>query len=145
MNTTKNPSKYIRQAYISALQSATGLKVWDRLVPKNTVAPPSYIILDGQTRNETVNAKGEYFEWLSTIDVNIYYVGQLGYSYSVQIDDIEEKVINAIRFGVPIEGFSNKDTRIIDSMSLDTQTSTQSIERRVIKFEHWVCVNGQVF
>jgi len=137
---TLNPSKYIRAAYITALQNATGLKVWDRFVPKNITAPQSYIILDGQTKNETANAKGEFFEWLSTIDVNIYYVGLVGYSYSVQVDDIENVVINTIRYGIPIAGFSNKNTQIIDSLSLNSETSTQSIERRVIKFEHWVSV-----
>lgn len=137
---TLNPSKYIRAAYIAALQTATGLKVWDRFVPKDITAPQSYILLDGQTKNETANAKGEFFEWLSTIDVNIYYVGLVGYSYSVQVDDIENTVINTVRYGIPITGFSNKNTQIIDSLSLNSQTSTQNIERRVIKFEHWVSV-----
>lgn len=140
MNTTKNPSKYIRAAYITALQNATGLKVWDRIVPKNIQAPVSYIILDGQTKGETANAKGEFFEWTCTIDVNIYRVNEKGYTLGSAVDDIEDKVINTIRFGIPIPGFSNKDTRIFDSQSLDAETSTQSIDRRIVKFEHWVSV-----
>jgi len=141
---TSNPSKYIRAAYIARLKSITGLNVWDKLVPKNITQPTMYIILDGQAKNETVNAKGEYFEWLSTIDVNIYRINEKGYSAGASIDDIEEQVLNAIRFGVPIAGFSNKNTKIIESMTLDAETTTQSIDRRVIKFEHWVCENPKI-
>lgn len=142
---TLNPSKYIRAAYISALESATGVKVWHRMVPKNVVVPASYIILDSQTKNETVNAKpsevgggNTYFEWLTTIDVNIYRINEKGYSSASVVDDLEQIVINVIRSGVVIPNFRNKDTRILESISLDAETSTQSIDRRVVKFEHWL-------
>jgi len=134
----QNPSKHIRESYITVLKPATGLSVWDIRVPLNEVAPAMYILLDGQTKQETVNAKRDYFEWLTTIDVSIYYVGKKGYSHTKELDDVEEKVMNVIRYGVPVNGFSNKNTRILESMSLNDDTSTQSIERRVIKFESWL-------
>ncbi len=143
---TLNPSKYIRVAYIQALEVATGVKVWHRMVPKNVSPIPSaYIILDSQTKNETVNAKpsegsegGTYFEWSTTIDVNIYRINEKGYSSAAIVDDLEQIVINVIRSGVIVPNFRNKDTRILESISLDAETSTQSIDRRVVKFEHWL-------
>lgn len=142
---TLNPSKYIRLAYITALELATGVKVWHRMVPKNVVVPASYIILDSQTKNETVNAKpseggegGTYFEWLCTLDVNIYKINEKGYSSAAVVDDLEQIVINVIRTGVSIPNFRNKDTRILESIALDAETDTKSIDRRIVKFEHWL-------
>lgn len=142
--TILNPDKHIRIAYIQALQAATGLKVWHRKVPKNISPIPSkYIILDTQSKNETVNAKNNderetYFEWLVTLDVNIYNVNQVGYSNADVVDDLEQIVISVIRQGIDIPNFNNKNTNILESQDLSADTTTQSIDRKMIKFEHWL-------
>lgn len=141
--TILNPDKHVRIGYIEALQAATGLKVWHRRIPKNVTVPAKYIILDAQSKNETVNAKnhdvrGTYFEWLVTLDVNIYNVNQLGYSNAEAVDDIEQIVISVIRQGINIPNFTNKNTEIIESQDLSADTTTQSIDRKIIKFEHWL-------
>ena len=142
--TILNPDKNIRIAYIQALQAATGLKVWHRKVPKNiSPIPPKYIILDTQSKNETVVSKNNeeretYFEWLVTLDVNIYNVNQVGYSNADVVDDLEQIIISVIRQGIDIPNFSNKNTNILESQDLSADTTTQSIDRKMIKFEHWL-------
>lgn len=141
-----SPDKYIRLAYITALESATGVKVWHKKVPKNVTAPTKYIILDSLTKNETERSKPDgsgnsqtRFEWLCTIDVNIYNVNQAGYTSSAVVDDLEQIVLNVVRGGiVSVQGFHNKDTRILESLDLSVETSTQSIDRKLVKFEHWL-------
>jgi hypothetical protein len=135
-----NPDKFIRAAYIESLQTATGVKVWHKKIPKNTSPVPSkYIILDSLTKNETVKAKGEYFEWLCTIDVNIYNVKASGYSSAAVVDDLEQVVLNVVRMGnVRVMGFSNKNTAILETQDLSAETTTQSVDRKLIKFEHWL-------
>lgn len=142
-----NPDKHIRAAYITALQSATGLKVWHKKVPKNTTPVPSkYIILDSQTKNETSRSKPSgsgnsqtQFEWLCTLDVNIYNINQAGFSNAAVVDDIEELVLSVVRGGiVSVPGFVVKDTRILESMDLSAETATQSVDRKLVKFEHWL-------
>lgn len=141
-----NPNKYIRQAYIDALSLATGLDVWEDRVPKTiNPVPKQYILLLNQTKNETANAKNEseyyqltYFEWLCTVDVQIFNINQKGYSRTEIVDDIEEKVMSIIRNGITIPNFSNKNTSILDSLDLPLETVTQSVDRRVIKFEQWL-------
>lgn len=135
-----NPNKYIRTAYINALRTATGLQVWHKKLPKSVKPiPPQYIILDSQTKNETVKAKTDYFEWLCTLDVHIMNYNDKGFTNTTIVDDIEEKVIEVIKLdGVTIANFSNKNVDILDSMDLDLETDTNSIDRRVIKFEHWL-------
>lgn len=143
--TILNPNKYIRAAYITALSTATGLNVWHKRVPKNvTPIPGKYIILDSQTKNETVVAKNStvenntYFEWLCNLNINIYNVNPIGFTNTAAIDDIEQIVISVIRSGIAIPNFSNKDTRILGSQDLSVETSTQSIDRLLIQFEHWL-------
>lgn len=135
-----NPNKYVRTAYISALELATGLKVWHRVVPKTvSPIPKNYILLDSQTKNETVKAKMDYFEWLVTLDVHIFNYNVKGYSDASKVDDIEEIVNRTIRInGVTIPNFSNKEVEMLDSIPLPLETDTNSIDRTVIKYQHWL-------
>jgi len=137
---TLNPNKYIRQAYIQALSVATGLNVWHKKVPKTVnPIPKQYLLLDSQTKNETVKAKLDYFEWLATLDLQIYNYNPKGFTDTEKVDNIEEIVIETIRVnGISIPNFSNKNVDILDSIDLDLETDTNSIDRRIIKFEHWL-------
>lgn len=133
-----NPNKYIRKAYIDAIKAETGLNVWHKRIPKDVVMPLRYILLDSQTKQETVKAKTDYYEWLCTLDVQIFNVNEKGYSNGAAVDDIEESIIEVIRGGVAVSNFYNKETQILESIDLDVETVDKSIDRRVIKFEHWL-------
>lgn len=136
-----NPNKYIRKAYLDALVNV-GFPIWDKRIPKDIDPPARYGLLDSQTKNETVKAKSltslTYFEWLCTIDLNLYHVNDKGFTESSIVDDMEEAVINIIRPGISIPNFQNKNVDIINSIDLNTETTTESIDRRVLKLEHWL-------
>lgn len=139
-----NPDKYIRKAFINAIESATGLPVWHKKVPKDTnPVPVKYIIIDNQSKGQNTIAKSttdanNYFEWYCTLDVNIYNINPVGYSKTSVIDDIEQTVINVILNGINIDFFSNKNASILDTQDLSSESSTQSIDRKLVKFEHWL-------
>lgn len=139
-----NPNKYVRIGYIARIKAITGLPVWYKKIPRNTTPVPKvYILLDSQSKNETVQSKSTSermlnFEWRTTIDVNIYSVKDPGFSDASVVDDIEEKVLNEIRNGVAIPSFKNKDVQILESTDLSIDTDTMSIDRKLIKFENWL-------
>lgn len=133
-----NPNKYIRTAYINALEATTGLKVWHKKVPLTTKPMPKrYILLDSQTKNEFAKTKCK-FDWSCTIDVNIYNVNAPGYSDAEVVDDIEQIVMSLVLPGLAIPNFINKRTEILESLDLSVDTNTNSIDRRLIKFDHWL-------
>lgn len=141
--TILNPNKYIRKAYVDAFFTAiAGIPVWEDYVPINANGVTTYILISSQSKNETVNAKSiddlTYFEWICTIDLNIYHVQPLGASMSAIVDDLAERVISIVREGIPIPNFSNKNTKILESLNLSSTTKTQSVNRTLLKFEHWL-------
>lgn len=140
-----NPNKYIRIGIIAALKGAIPtLKIWYKKVPASvTPIPNVYVLLDSQTKNETVvskstTEKATNFEWLATIDVNIYSVKASGFSDFDVVDDLEQTILSVIRTGVDIPNFDTKDVRILESQDLSTETETYSIDRKLIKFEIWL-------
>lgn len=142
-----NPDKYIRAAYITGLESVTGLDVWHKKVPKNVTPTPSmYIILGTQTKNETPKAKGQVSditafrrtEWMCTIVVDINRVMPQGYSNASAVDDVEEQVIDWVRTQLNIPQFYVKETEITNITSLDIDDSETSIDRKVITITHWL-------
>lgn len=133
-----NPDKYIREAYISALSSATGLTVFDTGIPINMEPlPKTYIILRNQSKNPFSRDK-ESWEWLCSLTIDIVDVNEKGYNSSVNVDDIEGQVITIIEAGITILGFKTKFTRYVDTVSLPVETPTQTIARKVVIYEHWL-------
>lgn len=133
-----NPNKYIRIAYINALEAATGLQAWYKKVPKTVKPTPArYILLDNQTKNETEVSKCD-FDWLCTMDINIYSVNAAGYSDAEIVDDYEQQILSVIKPGLTIPYFKNKRTVILESLDLSVETNTQSIDRKLLKMEHWL-------
>jgi hypothetical protein len=131
-----NPNAPLRNAYLTAW-AATGLPVWAKKVPKSAVIPKQYILITSQTKQRTEVSK-DCFEWLCQIVVDIIYVGAAGYASPIKNDDIEEIGVNAIQAGIVVAGFDVKSYDFIQSLDLDIETDTQSIERRVITYEHWL-------
>lgn len=140
-----NPNKYIRIGIISALEAGiANLNIWYKKVPVDVVpVPNAYILLDSQTKNETVvskstTEKATNFEWLSTIDINIYSINEKGFSDADMVDDLEQSVLSIIRTGVDIPNFDTKDVRIIESQDLSIDNETASVDRKLVKFEIWL-------
>lgn len=133
-----SPDKFIRKAYKTAF-APVNLPVYGKIVPVNVKPiPQKYIILGTQTKQRTAISKNGW-EWLTQITVDIVFQGAKGFSETDKLDDIEGQIIDIIENGITIDGFYLKSTNLISSQPLDVETDTQSIERRILIYEHWVC------
>lgn len=142
-----NPNEPLRAAYVEAIQTATGLQVWAKKVPKDVVIPDQYIIINSQSKTLTEEYKNlsapplvaNKFEWLCTITLDLYNINLAGFGDPAINDAIEALVISAVQDGIEVDGFEVKSYSFIDSIDLDIETDTQSIERRVVTYQHWLC------
>lgn len=134
-----NPDKHLRAAYIAALESATGLKVYDNSVPMDESLPDRYIIFSNQ-RKDPFSRDKERYEWLCVPEIDIYSVNEKGFNSSAIIDDIEQQVLTAIGSGITIgAGFTNKFSRLSDTYTFNpVETETNTISRKRIIYEHWL-------
>lgn len=132
----KNPNTPIRAAYVTALRSATGLNVWGKRIPKSTPIPQKYIIIGTQTKQRFAVSK-QCWEWICQVVVDINYVNPQGFSDTAELDAMEEMVLNTIQ-NIKITGFNVKFTRLLSQTQLDAETPTQSIERSILMYEHWL-------
>lgn len=132
-----SPDKFIRKAYLTAL-AGVGVQLYAGKVPVDKTIPEHYILLSTQTKQRTAVSKNGW-EWNTQITVDIIYRGKKGYSFMDRVDDTEGKVIEAIENGISVEGFAVKSTELVNSQPLNAETDTQSIERRILIYEHWVC------
>lgn len=133
-----SPDKFIRKAYLTAL-AGVGVPAYAGKVPISvTPIPQQYILLTTQTKQRTAVSKNGW-EWNTQITIDIIYNGKKGFSQMDKVDDTEGKVIEAIENGISVEGFAVKSTELVNSQPLNAETDTQSIERRILIYEHWVC------
>lgn len=133
-----NPDKYIRKAYIDAIELATGLTGYDTDIPKDVLAlPKQYFIIRGQSKQRTSISK-QLWEWDCQVTIDLVSVNDLGYHSSASVDDIEQTVLTIIESGLVIPNFNNKSTRFVDSVPMPVDTLTESIDRKVIIYEHWL-------
>ncbi|MFA6087486.1 hypothetical protein [Mucilaginibacter sp.] len=132
-----SPDKYIRKAYIEALANA-GVPVYAKKVPIDKAIPQKYILLSTQTKQRTAVSKNGW-EWNTQITIDMVFIGEKGISQTDKIDDLEGIVIEVIENGISVDGFAVKSTVLINSQPLDTETPKESIERRILIYEHWVC------
>lgn len=132
----KNPNENIRIAHIDAF-APIGIPVWAKKVPKDETIPPLYILINSQSKNLTAVDK-DGFEWLCTITFDITSLREPGYSKPVLLDDVEQQMITIIETEILIPDFINKEHALIDSRDLDSETESQSIERRILTYQYWV-------
>lgn len=137
----KNPSKYIRKAYL-ALLADIGTPIYDRRVPKDvTPIPATRVIISSQTNspsNQTNCGRG----WTCSILLDIINEQPTGYVNSATIDDIEELISNRIDLwtashtDISIPPFTVYQTQFSDSHDIEIETQTVTIARRVIRYTH---------
>ena len=135
----KNPNKYIRKAWISALKTATGIDVWGKLVPKDVNPTPlKYILISSQSKNRFAVAK-DCYEWICTINVDVINITPQGFVSTVTVDDIEETILNTVESGISVSGFTVKVVRLAGPpVDMDIDTETEMIERRILSYELWL-------
>jgi len=133
----KNPDKNLRKAYL-ALLTGQGITAFNKSIPPETNPIPSeYVLIESQSKTTTERSKTE-FEWLSRIILHIIRVNDRGYTATTYVDDTEEKCITAVEAGFSIDNFYLKSINLIQSMNLDMTDKTNTIERRVLIYEHWL-------
>lgn len=133
-----SPDKFIRKAYIEAFQNAAiPANVWADIVPITDGDNP-YILLTTQTKQRTAVSKNGW-EWNTQITVDICYISPKGFSESNKVDDLEGAVIEAIENGIQVDNFAVKSTNLVTSQPLRTETDSNTIWRRILIYEHWVC------
>lgn len=132
-----NPNTAIRTAIVSSLGMATGLIVNKDRVPLNTIPiPTKYILLQSQAKQPTERTK-DCYEWLASINIDIYIINTLGYVDGIPIDNYEEQVINAME-SLNIPNWNLKRVLLIQSNDLPVDTVTTSVERRVLQYNLWL-------
>lgn len=136
----KNPDAPLRTVYLAGMN--TIIQAWSNKVPKSVTVPNQYIILQDQIKNPTDKGKEGCMEWLCTMIVDIYNINPSGYSSIGGIDNIEEQVIDWIESGFIVDGFMLKSIDFIESVPFTPiETPTQTIERRTIRYQHWLAQN----
>lgn len=134
-----NPDKHIRAAYVTAIESETGLKAFDNSVPIPTTLPDKYVILSNQSKEPFSRDKCSY-EWLCRLDIDVYSVNPKGVNSSAATDDIEQQILTEVEAGISVgSGFSTKFTRLIDTYNFTpVETDTETVNRKRIIIEHWL-------
>lgn len=133
----KNPDKYLRKGYLSALQGQ-GLIAYNKDIPVDIdPVPAQYVLVESQSKTTTERSK-EDFEWNCRVTLHIISVNTRGYTATSVVDDMEELCITAIEAGILVNNFYLKSTYLIDSIDLDMTDKTLTIERRVLIYEHWL-------
>lgn len=127
-----NPSKHIRLAVINA---CAPVPVWDEGVPKNTPTPKTYGLITSMSMQETARAKGCY-EWVIGFDLNFYNINSLGYYGNAVLEDIIADIVPKIKnLTSPIVRIKNVDLEFMNTLSFNT--STNSIDRKVLQYTVW--------
>lgn len=135
-----NPDRYLRTAYSLALEQATQIPVFAKSIPAGlSPSPKRYIVMDSQSKSQTVKAKVNYFEWLARININIYSINDAGNFAPIFTDDIEQIVLNTILPGIQVDGFYNKNTDLVSTQDLGLDFKGKSVDRKLLIFEHWLC------
>jgi hypothetical protein len=132
---SQNPNIPIRTALISLL-SALNVSAWNKRIPKNVAAPSKYALLTSQTKQPTETSKCGY-EWMASINVDLYKINPYGYVDTTAIDNLEQDVINGIE-DLIIPGWDLKNITLLNIQDLDADTTTQTIERRVVSYQFWL-------
>lgn len=133
----KNPDKYVRKAYLAALTDQ-GLTAFNKTIPVDlNPVPEVYVLIESQSKQPTEQSKDD-FEWNSKVILHIVNVNPRGYTATSLVDDAEEKCINAVQNGILVDSFYVKSADMIESQNLDMTDKTNTIERRVLIYEHWL-------
>lgn len=143
------PDKYIRAKYISLLSTVTTggasgvipVPVFDMLVPKSTTPIPGIrIVITSQTKSQADTTKCGH-NWLCSISLDIINEQYLGFASTVILDDIEEQISNLIDLqgaDVDFTPFICYNTHVGTPVDMSYQTATQSIGRKVLRYEHLI-------
>lgn len=131
-----NPNKPLRDAFIAAL-APIGIPVKAKKIPKNATPVQQYILITSQVKKRFAISK-DCYDYLCQTVFDICYYSPNGYADADKNDAVEEQLIQIIEGGVEVSGFIVKEINFIESIPLDIETPTYSIQRQVVTYQHWV-------
>lgn len=133
----ESPDKYIRKAVNEAIEDATGVKVYDRVVPiDESPLPNLYIVVGDQTRSRTAVSKQNY-EWLGTIVITLVKINEKGYISTVELDDLDGEVCTVMD-ALTVPGHRVINSEFITSNTMQIEGFTNTIGQKSIIYELWV-------
>lgn len=137
----RTPDKWIRKYFSETLTglivNGKTIEISDFNLPQNS---NSYILMTTQNKTHDQETKcNKVWNFSQTLDVVTTYSGFTG--SRVLCDDIHEAVLNACE-SIQIENFTVLDKGYTFAPDLSTQTSTQSIFRKIIIFNLKLQENG---
>lgn len=132
----KNPNKYIRKAYLTAL-AGIGVPIYDKRLPADIEIPEKYVLIQGQTKTEALRTKcGK--SWQSYTNIDIYVRSNRGFADSAEVDDLEELITNALapstQTDLPVENFTVYNTFVDESVDLPQEFGNETVLHRVLRF-----------
>lgn len=139
--------KQVRLAYISLIQSVTGLDCYDQSIPIDLQPlPDTYVLITTDNKNETSPGKPSISDltafncteinYATTVD--IVSVSEKGFVSNVVVEDIETAIVNAIKTMLSVPGIMVKNTVLVNSQPLPVETPTSTVQRKVLSFQHWL-------
>jgi hypothetical protein len=144
------PDKYIRQAYITAINAELSANyvtcaIFETEVPKDVIPiPATRMILSTQTKKQANTTKCGH-DWNCTILVDIISEQNQGFSDKSITEDLEELVNNAIDISpsdLLIPPFIVYNTQVLSSNDMGLETPTKTINRKVVRFQHILGLPG---
>ena len=132
----RNPNKQVRKAVVDALKTATGLAVYENLVPIDLPLNSQYILVNSQSKRQIERSKS-CWDWESSFNIDIHIVNEKGFSHSVTVDDIEELVLNAID-GLFVPTWHVKGREFVDSISNVVELPDHTVNRIVVVYNLWL-------
>lgn len=131
-----DPDKYLREAYINAL-APLGVPIWEGGVPLDAVIPEYYILIGGHVNSRKLVNKITW-EWNCSLTLDVHRNNPLGFSDSAGADDMVGAALSAIEAGISASGFRVKTTQLQDTVRQDFDTVTHSVNRRLVRYLHWL-------
>lgn len=131
-----NPNLPLRAAIITAL-TPIGIPVKSKKFPADTKTTKQYILITSQTKKRTAISK-DCYDYLCSVVIDINSINTNGVADADSNDVIEEQVVQRIEDGLDIQFFIVKETIFVQSLDLDLETPTYSIQRRIVTYQFWV-------
>lgn len=134
-----NPNTHVRIGIINALVNVgVDVPIWAKVVPKDVpVVPSMYILISSQSKAPIEISKG-CWEWEVTTVLSLFKTNNQGFTNTIPLDTLEEKVLTAMERTINVPKFMVKNTQLIDTVPLDFETPTQTIERTVMTYTQWL-------
>lgn len=130
------PNSILRRSYINTFPQ---YKIYDISIPNDEITPELYLTINDVVLNEYENYK-EGNDWLLATSINIWKENEKGFVSSVELEEVANDIISTLPI---VQGFKLHHREMFDCKQFALlETDTNTIERTVIIFKHWLSYEG---